>query len=197
MVDVSTLPDAPLAGDPDHPAHHGLIHAVLKLIDAAGDLLVGSGADTIVKLAKGTALQYLRVNAAGTALEWASLAAVAAKQYAEIQTSEATSSGTFTDLATVGPSVTVTVGASGVLDIDLGCRVNGNGYMGFVLSGANVRAVNGTTDVLLLNGSGLQNASRTVVLTGLAPGVTTVTAKYAAGSGTPAFAMRTIAAVPK
>ena len=38
--------------------------------DAAGDLAVGSGANTAVKLAKGTALQRLRVNAAGTALEW-------------------------------------------------------------------------------------------------------------------------------
>lgn len=119
------------------------------------------------------------------------------KQYAEIQTSESTSSTTFTDLTTSGPAVTITVPASGILDVDLGCRMNGYGYMGFALSGANTRAVNGTTDVLLLNGSGLQNASRTVVLTGLAPGSTTVTAKYAVGSGTVAFAMRTISATAR
>lgn len=41
--------------------------------DAAGDLAVGTGADTAVRLAKGSALQQLRVNAAGTALEWATI----------------------------------------------------------------------------------------------------------------------------
>jgi len=39
--------------------------------DAAGDLAVGSGANTAVRLARGTALQVLRVNAGGTNLEWA------------------------------------------------------------------------------------------------------------------------------
>jgi hypothetical protein len=39
--------------------------------DAAGDLAVGSGANTAAKLAMGTALQVLRVNAGATALEWA------------------------------------------------------------------------------------------------------------------------------
>jgi hypothetical protein len=39
--------------------------------DAAGDLAVGSGANTAAKLAIGTALQVLRVNAGATNLEWA------------------------------------------------------------------------------------------------------------------------------
>jgi hypothetical protein len=39
--------------------------------DAAGDLAVGTGADTAAKLTMGSALQQLRVNAAGTALEYA------------------------------------------------------------------------------------------------------------------------------
>lgn len=39
--------------------------------DAVGDLLVGTGNDAYSKLPKGTALQQLRVNAAGTALEYA------------------------------------------------------------------------------------------------------------------------------
>jgi hypothetical protein len=39
--------------------------------DAAGDLAVGSGANTAAKLSKGTALQVLRVNAGATTLEWA------------------------------------------------------------------------------------------------------------------------------
>jgi hypothetical protein len=39
--------------------------------DAAGDLAVGSAADTAVRLARGTAGQVLTVNAGGTDLEWA------------------------------------------------------------------------------------------------------------------------------
>jgi hypothetical protein len=39
--------------------------------DAAGDLAVGSGANTAAKLSKGTALQVLRVNSGATNLEWA------------------------------------------------------------------------------------------------------------------------------
>lgn len=40
------------------------------LVDAAGDLLVGTADNTLARLAKGSALNVLRVNAAGTALEY-------------------------------------------------------------------------------------------------------------------------------
>lgn len=43
----------------------------VSIIDAAGDLIVGTAADTAGRLAIGTALQQLRVNAGATALEWA------------------------------------------------------------------------------------------------------------------------------
>jgi hypothetical protein len=39
--------------------------------DAAGDLAVGSGANTAAKLTMGSSLQVLRVNSGATALEWA------------------------------------------------------------------------------------------------------------------------------
>lgn len=42
-----------------------------SLIDAAGDLIVGSADDTAARLGLGSALQHLRVNAGGTALEYA------------------------------------------------------------------------------------------------------------------------------
>lgn len=45
-----------------------------SLWDAVGDLAVGSGANTSVRLARGTALQVLRVNSGGTNLEWATVA---------------------------------------------------------------------------------------------------------------------------
>jgi hypothetical protein len=42
--------------------------------DAAGDLVQGTGANTAARLAIGTALQVLRVNAGATAVEWAAAA---------------------------------------------------------------------------------------------------------------------------
>jgi len=45
---------------------------------AAGDLVVGTGVDTAAVLNIGTTLQYLRVNAGVTALEWATLPAAGA-----------------------------------------------------------------------------------------------------------------------
>lgn len=58
-----------------HVADHNTLHAFHNLIDAAGDLIVGTGVDTAGRLAKGAALSGLRVNAAGTALEFGSDAA--------------------------------------------------------------------------------------------------------------------------
>lgn len=46
--------------------------------NAAGDIVVGTGSDTAARLAKGTALQYLRVNSGATALEWATFAITSA-----------------------------------------------------------------------------------------------------------------------
>jgi hypothetical protein len=43
------------------------------IFDAAGDLIVGTGADTGARFARGAANTYLRVNAAGTALEYGAL----------------------------------------------------------------------------------------------------------------------------
>jgi len=45
--------------------------------DAAGDLAVGTGVDTAARLARGTALQVLRVNSGATTVEWAAAAAAA------------------------------------------------------------------------------------------------------------------------
>jgi len=45
--------------------------ASFDIIDAAGDLMIGTADNTVGRLGIGAALQQLRVNAAGTALEWA------------------------------------------------------------------------------------------------------------------------------
>lgn len=55
----------------EHLQDHTDLADFNNLIDAAGDLIVGTGVDTAGRLAKGTALQSLRTNAGATALEWA------------------------------------------------------------------------------------------------------------------------------
>ena len=115
-------------------------------------------------------------------------------------TAETTTSSTYTDLATVGPAVTVVVPASGMVLISVTAGMvssNGNaGYMGFVVSGANTSAA---TDPLALNLQGNQfvKASATFLLTGLTPGSTTFTAQYRTTGGTETIHNRYIWAIPQ
>lgn len=67
VLDVGTTVGTVAAGDDSR-----ITGAVPKsLVDAAGDLLVGSAADTVARLPLGTAAQVLRVNSGATAPEWA------------------------------------------------------------------------------------------------------------------------------
>lgn len=69
-----------------------------SLIDAAGDLIVGTAADTVGRLAKGNALDGLRVKADGTGLEWASQATIAATTQADSYTLALADAGTVVEL---------------------------------------------------------------------------------------------------
>jgi hypothetical protein len=120
------------------------------------------------------------------------------------------SSSSFGDLATVGPEVELTVGATGRVLVTLSATIeyeaergfganSAGGMMSFEMSGANTlmpflsRAVRGrieyssaqvpTFDTDL---TGILDASKVVLLEGLNPGLTTFTAKYAIyGAGSP------------
>lgn len=125
--------------------------------------------------------------------------------YATILTQESTGSTSYTDLATVGPSVTVIVGASGKLLLTYGAVITpaSNGWFGEIapqLSGANTLAASDTYGVYFgSNSNPIYGAvSRTVLLTGLNPGSTTVTLKYKSGQSgfTWLFASRDITAIP-
>lgn len=125
-----------------------------------------------------------------------------------VATSQTTTSTTFADLATAGPSVTVTVGSNGLLLIGISANVLNNtnaafSFMSFVLSGANTLA---SADI---NSFKMQQPSAnledrkgiTVLLTGLTPGSTTVKAQYrvqtgGAGAGTSTWADRQLWALP-
>lgn len=96
--------------------------ATTGLVDAAGDLLVGTADNTLGKLAKGTALQVLRTNAGATALEWATPSGGGgASIYGDGQDGNLTVSGT-TTIATDKYYDTLIVQNGGVLKV-AGARI--------------------------------------------------------------------------
>lgn len=133
---------------------------------------------------------------------------------AVVDASETTTSATYTNLATFGPTVNVTVPASGRLLCHYSAQVGWNdltadaadgGFISLELGGANVRAaadpyrcgaysqMGDTTFNTAVVGVG-----RTFPFTGLNPGLTSVTMKYrSAGAGkTITFTYRALAAFP-
>lgn len=120
---------------------------------------------------------------------------------ATVATAESTSSASFTDLATVGPSITVTVPASGKLLLTVACRANtgsaiNHWEMSADIGGAAASAVNALA-FLARASEGDYALSRQSLVTGLTPSASiTLTAKYLSqGSGPTTFSDRTISAI--
>ncbi|WP_427007206.1 hypothetical protein [Pseudarthrobacter sp. H2] len=112
---------------------------------------------------------------------------------------ESTASTTYTDLTTVGPAVTATVGPAGSALVTITCHsynsaVNDT-FMSFAVSGATTQAASDNNAKVTSTTSG-QQGSTTTLLTGLNPGTTTFTSKYRVAAGTGGFLRRTISVVP-
>ena len=117
---------------------------------------------------------------------------------ADVNTNESTTSTTFTDLATAGPAVTVTIGASGlalvtVVAFMLNTSSVGQCRMAFEVSGATTRAVD-LNDAAIQRGTATATTEKQTLLLGLAAGATTFTAKYATAgtSSSASFNLRRI-----
>lgn len=100
-------------------------------------------------------------------------------------TFQGTGSTPFTDLATVGPTVTIPVKTSGLLLVGLHARVTSDtaaagAVMGFVLSGANTLAASNDygLEFIVDTANAQSSVGTSFLLMDLAPGLTTVTAKY-------------------
>lgn len=123
---------------------------------------------------------------------------------ATVATSQGLSGTSFTDLDTVGPSVTVNIGANGLALVTLYAQMtqsaaNGSCIMGFAVSGASTVAASDNFAVRFqayANGA-IGWSSLTFLVTGLTAGSNTFTSKYRAQTtGTATFANRRIAVVP-
>lgn len=121
-------------------------------------------------------------------------------------TAETTTSASYTDLATVGPALTVVTGTRALVVI--GCNmfnsaVNGISGMSFAVSGATTRAASDDesfqhTSSTAPPGGGAQAEGTSVSLVAsLTPGSNTFTPKYySGGGGTATFRRRRIIVIP-
>ena len=102
-----------------------------------------------------------------------------------VATAQGTTSTTFTDLATVGPDVTMTPPASGKVKVTISALVQGSGtngqLMGFALSSGNTVAASDSDSIGSNQVAGIRLGS-TFLLTGLAASSTLFRAKYRSGN---------------
>lgn len=122
---------------------------------------------------------------------------------ATIGTSQTTTTTTYTDLATVGPAVTVTTGVKAL--VMLGCMISNTnvgqgGRMSVDLTGSSAIPAADGNSVLAESGNAndaFQGSWTTIYSGGMVAGSNTWTAKYRlVGLGTASFSNRLVAIVP-
>jgi hypothetical protein len=120
-----------------------------------------------------------------------------------IATSETTTSLTYTDLTTSGPAVTVAVSAVGkaLVTVTSTQSTSSSGadcFMGFAVSGATTASPSDSQAQQMTFAKSAVSAtnSATYLVTGLATGNNTFTAKYRSGSVDCSFANRNIMVTP-
>jgi hypothetical protein len=168
-------------------------------IDAKGDLLVGTADNTVGRLAVGTNNYVLTADSTeASGMKWAAAAGITYSAMNTVATEQSTTSTSFTDLATVGPSVTVTTGTTAVIVISCGLDNEASGRaprVGFAVSGASTIAAT-STQCLRLSNSGARSSMQSsvvYVVSGLTAGSNTFTLKYlSTDGGTVSFVNRNV-----
>lgn len=120
----------------------------------------------------------------------------------EVTTSETTTSATFTDLATVGPQVSLTTGTTVLVAVKAVLSNNtaaAGAVMSFEVSGASTQAADVDFAISALSDPADQSFEFGAVflVSGLTAGANTFTAKYSqSGGGTAQFVRRKLIVVP-
>lgn len=177
--------------------------AILEsIVNAKGDLIAATGADTVARVAVGANGRVLMADSgAATGVAWKVGAAGATN---ELTTSQSGGTGfSFIDLATVGAAVTVDVGPLGVALVTFRSDANdggtaAEGHISFAISGANTRAAGATAaSIARMDSPSVDSLHGVEVVTGLTPGSTTFTMKYRSNSGgsSTTFSQRSIGVV--
>jgi len=179
------------------------VDPVADLVTTKGDIVAATGADTLVRLGVGANNTVLTADSAqATGLKWATpAAAVPTNAVATVNTRQSTTSGSYTDLATSGPAVTLTTGTkalivqSAQLENDPGANTN-VGFLAVAVSGATTIAA--TDDKRLsfqISAANYSQATFAYIITGLTAGSNTFTMKYRSQAGTPFFINRTLSVI--
>lgn len=112
----------------------------------------------------------------------------------EVTAFQATSSSTYTDLATVGPEVTIDVPASGRVLVMWAAQIAAaNGEIGLALSGANTASADLDNQMFSAGNSSFATFK---LIEGLTPGATTFRMKYKTDGTSKSFGRRKIAVIP-
>jgi hypothetical protein len=115
-----------------------------------------------------------------------------------VGTTESTTSTTYADLATVGPSATATIGPSGRALVVMSARILNDtadsvSLMSF--AGAGRTGTDGES-VIGHQSTGFSTLSTAMLVAGLTVGTQTFTAKYRVSAGTGTFSFRRLAVIP-
>jgi len=172
------------------------------IVDAKGDLITATAADTPARLAVGATNGHILTvdSTASTGLKWAAAASASPTSATNVVTaSETTTSTSFTDLTTAGPAVTVTTGTKALVIYRTRIRNNANdevSRMTFAVSGATTIAASAEYQLQYQGIANLeQSYSAHTLLTGLTAGSNTFTMKYAVNGGTGGFQRREITVI--
>lgn len=113
-----------------------------------------------------------------------------------IATPQTTTSTSYTDLATVGPSCTVTIGANGLalLCVTIDGYNSGASYAIAAYSASGANTISNTQCFALVQSE--VQSSYVILLTGLTAGSTTFKVQYKVTGGTGTFQNRGISVVP-
>ena len=167
------------------------------IVDAKGDIIAATAADSVTRLAVGSNDQVLTADSStATGLKWAAVAAIPANAVAIVAASETTSSTSYTDLTTAGPAVTLTTGTKALVIVTSASFNNTNAqgpFMGYAVSGATTIAATDTTASYVQRESAVQKTRYSCVSSiTLTAGSNTFTAKYRTSTGTATFSDREI-----
>ena len=115
---------------------------------------------------------------------------------ADVGTSETTTGTGYGDLATVGPSITATLGGGAVLII-VSCKLKGDAAGTDVYAAVSGSAITpADSDAVQATGTAMRNGARGMVATGLSGGSHTFKMVYKTSAGTGTFQQRRIILIP-